>query len=387
MEKPKKTKSGRWRIRVIIGHDARGPVYRSVTAPTKAGCLEEAAHLAYAAEHGLLEAARNPKIADLPRVCDAVDKYIDLCKTLSPATVSGYEKIRRTAFPHLMQTPIADLTRDTIQEAVNIEAERVGRRGKISPKTLANEWGLISSSLNHFAGLKFEIRLPRRHRELKEYPEPSAILSAIVGTSVELPCMLAMWCGLRMSEIRGLQWRDIHPDHLTINRTIVDVGTVPTLNPTTKTDASRRRVALPDHIRHLLDATPHDSEFVITLNHSQIYGRFRRIMDSHGYDITFHDLRHYFASIGMLLHIPDAYIQREGGWSSDRVMKSVYYNTYTEAQREAQKTRDNYMLYMLKKTQKDNTPFDTPLILENSTFNRGSTPLGTTNNDDFSEDD
>ena len=397
MEKPTKTSSGKWRIRVLLGCDPDGRrAYKSIQADTRAECLEKARAYHYAVEHGLIEPPTRPKNADLTRVCDAVDKYIDLCATLSPTTVSGYDKIRRTAFPHLMQTPIANLTDEIIQEAINTEARRVGRRGQISPKTLANEWGLISSSLWHFARLKFEIRLPKRQPTPKDYPEPSEVLAAIHGTPVELPCLLAMWCGLRMSEIRGLMWSDIRGDFLTIRRVLVDVGTVPTLKDTAKTATSKRRVPLPEHIRELLSATPQESPYIITANHNQIYGQFRRLMDAHGfYEITFHDLRHYFASIGMLLNIPDAYIQQDGGWATDSIMKRTYFNTYSSARFAAFQLRNEYMQTLLHKARQttsciplcDKKCDKIPKTIEKRAFVRGSTPLGTTNNDDFSEDD
>ena len=295
-----------------------------------------------------------------------------------------------------MQTPIAQLSDDLIQEAINTEALRVGRRGQISPKTLANEWGLISSALWHFARLKFEIRLPKRQPTPKDYPEPADVLAAIHGTPVELPCLLAMWCGLRMSEIRGLMWSDIHGDFLTIRRVLVDVGTVPTVKDTAKTASSKRRVPIPAHIRELLTSTPQESPYIITANHNQIYGQFRRLMDAHGfYEITFHDLRHYFASIGMLLNIPDAYIQQDGGWATDSIMKRTYFNTYSSARFAAFQLRNEYMQTLLRKAPKTTScvlPCDTksdakPKTVENSIFVRGSTPLGTTNKDDFSEDE
>lgn len=388
MEKPTKLPSGKWRIRVLLGRDPDGkPIYKSITRETAQQCTEDATGYLYAVQQGLIEPPGRPKTADLPRVCDVVDKYIDLCKILSPTTVKGYDKIRRTGFPHLMPVYVRDLSDIVMQQAINTEAERIGRRGRISPKTVANEYALISTALNRIAGLKFNIRLPQRQRNYKDYPEPSAVLSAIVGSEIELPCMLAIWCGLRMSEIRGLQWRDINGIYLSIRRVLVDVGTVPTLKDNAKTAASKRRVPIPPYIRALLDATPHENEFVVQGNHDYIYYHFRQIMDAHGLDITFHDLRHYYASIGVLLGIPDYYIQRGGGWSSDTVLKSHYFETFDSGHQNATTTRTQYMDELVqnarkttscvpKKTQQKDTE---PKFVDFSDFYRGSIPLGSTN--------
>ena len=40
----------------------------------------------------------------------------------------------------------------------------------------------------------------------------------------------------------------------------------------------------------------------------------------------FHDLRHYYVSVNHALGVPDQYIMRMGGWSTDRTMKAVYRN-------------------------------------------------------------
>ena len=44
--------------------------------------------------------------------------------------------------------------------------------------------------------------------------------------------------------------------------------------------------------------------------------------------IRFHDLRHFFASYLHLKGVPDAYIEKYGGWKpGSNVMKKVYRNT------------------------------------------------------------
>lgn len=272
---------------------------------------------------------QDPYLPHSATIGDVVDKYIDLCKVLSPTTVDGYERMRRTAFPHFMDVPIDGLTEQTVQQAVNIEAFREGRRGRISPKTLANEWGLISSSLWRIARLKFEIRLPKRQPKYKDYPEPADVLHAVIGTEIELPCLLALWLSFSMSEIRGLMWSDIHEDIITINRTIVDVGIYPTVKDTAKTGARKRRHKLPPYLLDLLARTEHTSEFIVPQNHNVIYGKFKRLMAKHNLGITFHDLRHLNASIMVALGVPDRYAMERGGWSTPYVMQRVYQHTFT----------------------------------------------------------
>ena len=322
MAKAKRNKNGTWTTRVYDYTDETGKAhYKRFTRDTRAECELAAARW---------KNGERPKREKGPMtVGNAVDQYIDLCRVQSPTTVSGYEKIRRTSFFHLWDTAVSDLTNTAIQAAVNIEAMREGRRGQISAKTLANEWGLVSSSLWRICGLKFDVRLPQRVKKIKEYPEPAEVMEVVRGSSVELPCLLALWLSFTMSEIRGLKWSDIRGDVITINRVMVDVDGVPTIKETGKTDARIRRHRLPEYLQQLLKKTPHESDYIIPLTHDQIYGRFQSLCKKKGIDLRFHDLRHLNASVMLQLNVPEKYAMERGGWKTPHIMKSVYQHTFT----------------------------------------------------------
>jgi len=343
MAKPKKTKSGNWSVKVYAYQDADGKQhYKRITADTKAKCEFLAAQFR--------QGERKP-LEDLSTtVGDVVDQYIDLCRVLSPTTVAGYQKIRRTGFQDLMQVRVKDLTEKVLQEAVNAEADRMGRRGRISPKTVGNEWGLISSALWHISRLKFEIRLPRRARRFKDYPEPKVIMDMIEGTEIELPCMLALWLSFSMSEIRGLRFEDVKDGIITINRVMVDVDGHPTVKPNAKTETRNRRHRLPAYLQQLIDQADHTQEYIVPLNHSQIHGRFRRLCRKHGLDLTFHDLRHINASVMLQLNIPEKYAMERGGWKTPNVMKSVYQHTFTEERIAVDDKMDSYFETLKNRT-------------------------------------
>lgn len=296
--------------------------YKRITADTKAQCEY------LAAQYKVSDRKKAPKTK--LTVGDVVDQYIDLCKVLSPATVAGYQKIRRTGFQDLMDVKVEDLDEKMLQAEVNREAQRIGRRGRISPKTVANEWMLISSALWQISRRKYEIRLPKRPRRFKDYPEPKAVMDAIEGTSIELPCMLALWLSFSMSEIRGLKFSDIKGDVITINRVIVDVDNKPVVKDMAKTETRNRRHRLPKYIQQLIAKADRSSDYLVPLTHDQIYGRFRTIMDKAGLQITFHDLRHLNASVMLQLNIPEKYAMERGGWKTPTVMKNVYQHTFSQ---------------------------------------------------------
>ena len=58
--------------------------------------------------------------------------------------------------------------------------------------------------------------------------------------------------------------------------------------------------------------------------------------------MTFHDLRHVNASVMALLRIPDKYAQERGGWKSDKVMKKVYQQTFSDERERVDDVIDQY---------------------------------------------
>ena len=342
MAKPTKTKSGKWTVRVYAYTDAYGTQhFKRITADTKAECEY------LAAQFKTTDRKQVEKVK--LTVGEAVDQYIELCKVLSPATVSGYLKIRRTGFQDLMDVRVVDLDEKLLQQAINTESMRMGRRGRISPKTVSNEWGLISSALWHISRVKFDVRLPKRPRRFKDYPEPQQIMDIVAGTDIELPCLLALWLSFSMSEIRGLKWSDVKNGVITINRVMVDVDGHPTVKDAAKAEMRKRRHRLPQYIQELLAKTPHTSDYIVPMNQRQINGRFQRMCRKHDIEITFHDLRHLNASVMLQLNIPEKYAMERGGWKTPNVMKSVYQHTFSSERIEVDDKMDRYFENMTQK--------------------------------------
>lgn len=75
---------------------------------------------------------------------------------------------------------------------------------------------------------------------------------------------------------------------------------------------------------------------------------YKALMATNGMNITFHKLRHEFATTLNDLGVPSEYIQKLGGWSSDNIMKSVYTHTTTAKEDEYQSAIDNYFIQAIK---------------------------------------
>lgn len=184
MARAKKQKNGHWRVLVYDFTDQNGKRhYKSITADTKA----EAEYLAM--EYKRNKASRLKKGNDDLTVSEIIDMYIDISQTLSPTTIARYEAMHKHGFQMLMNIRITDLNDITMQQAINIEAKRPHERtGKtLSPKTVKNEYGLLSAAIKGITGRTFNVKLPKVQSKPKELPPPELVASILKGTKIELP--------------------------------------------------------------------------------------------------------------------------------------------------------------------------------------------------------
>lgn len=339
MAKARKLKSGNWNVQVYDYTDDAGKKhYQYFTAETKA----EAEYQAAKFQKDRQRQNKERRKKDLT-VGDAVDRYIKLSeKALSPTTLSRYRRMRERSFPGLMSQKVAKLSDEDIQEAINTELGRIGgKTGKpLSAKTVANEWGLISSALKRICDRSYQIKLPKRQRGVYvELPDPRKLVSIVKGTDIELPCLLAIWLSFSMSEIRGLMCSDLSRDVLTINRVKVDVEGKPEVKNNAKVDSRKRSHRLPPYLLQLLRSSdPYqyyletgEDDFLIRMPEYTIRKHLQKLCEKNGISgMTFHRLRHVNASVMLMLNIPDKYAMERGGWKTPYVMHEVYQHTFSK---------------------------------------------------------
>lgn len=322
--------SGSYRVRVSVDGERI-----SVTAATE----DEAIYEAMA-----LKTKRIQKKTALPTVGECVDEYIKSKENiLSPKTIYSYRTIRNTSFVEIEDIPINELTQQRIQVFVNKLAL------KRAPKTVHNAHHLLSSVLGVYVpDLRLRTTLPRIQKRVKELPTAEAMMKAIVGSEIELPCQMGLWLGMRLSEILGARRTDLKNGVLHIHNTIITVGGKQVEKDSTKTVESNRHLDLPEHILDLIDRLPADQEYLVPMRGQTLYKRFKRLIQANGLpDMTFHDLRHMNASVMLALGIPDKYAMERGGWSTDKIMKSVYQHTFTAERKAADEKVDNYFSSLL----------------------------------------
>ena len=145
------------------------------------------------------------------------ERYVEKYKTaLSPSTVRSYTIYYQQRFKDYQNKKLPDIT---WQEMINKELEEV------SQKTVKNAWGLVRPALEEVKYPVPEVKLaavPVNEIPFLQPEEIKPFCAAVKGRSYEIPALLELH-GLRLSEVRGLDWKnvDLINDTITIKESRV----------------------------------------------------------------------------------------------------------------------------------------------------------------------
>lgn len=311
--KARQLPSGAWFCRVRVdGQDI------SITRDTE----KEAVAEAMAVKAGIKEADKKPKKKTLTQ---AIDDYIEARRNiLSPATIRGYKIIQANRFQSMMYKDITVVTPDQWQRSVNTEAKR------LNAKTLTNSWRFISSVITEATGKVVSVQLPQISSAERPWLTPEQIptfVSAVKGTSVEIPALLAL-SSLRCSELLDLKW-----DNVDLKKKVIRVSGAAVYDEDgklihkreNKNSTSRRTVPMIPPLENALSAATHNGEYVVTMTPNWIYKSINKVCDQNGLPkVGIHGLRHSFASLAFHLNMPEKVAMQIGGWSNDQTMRKIY---------------------------------------------------------------
>ena len=286
---------------------------------------------------------------------EAIDKYIESKENiLSPSTVRGYLQIKRNSFKSIMNLKLKTIDNRKLQQAVNIECTEK------SEKTIRNAYGLVKTVMHEYApDTLLDVKLPQKKKYNANYLTPQQIpilINAIKGDTAELGILLALWLGLRRSEIIALTWNCYDKENriLHIKKAAVPDKTEKYVLKAPKTTESERDLIVPEYIANILDNTLHkaEDEPIIKIAGSTIWKHLDRICEKNGLPLVrVHDLRHTSASIDLLLGTPERYAMERGGWSNAQTMRKVYQHTFTDAKTEAEQNYNNYLENLIRQTE------------------------------------
>ena len=323
MAKAKKLPSGNWRVQLYIGTIDGKRQYKSFTAATKREAELQAA------EYAMEQPAQTTDMT----LGEAMDKYISLkSNVLSPSTIRGYRAIRRTHIQRLMPLKLSKITKDMAQAEFNILAATA------SPKTVRNVNGLFSSVFRMFSGKQMQITMPQKTKTPVRIPtrtEVEKIYRYVKGSDMEIPFLLASQCVLRLSEVYALTYDNIGDGEITINKAVVRNEDNVYVYKTPKSYAGYRIVNCSKALSDMLKANCCADGRIVALSYPKISDKWPFILEQLSIPhFRFHDLRHYYASEGLLLGVPPKYMAELMGHSSTDMIDKVYQHTFADHKRQ-----------------------------------------------------
>lgn len=302
--RPRMLKSGAYSAQLMVN----GRRYR-VTKDTEAEYYAEARAL----KVGLLEKSRQPHRRTLGEI---VDSYISSNENvLSPSTIRGYTYIRKDRFQ-----PYVGHYVDAIPWQAMINDEAL----KCAPKTLANAWGLIASSLRAAGYAVPDVNLPpvlRNELPWLNYDQIQLLLTAVRDSSIELPVLLALH-SLRLSEMLALDRQDIDTHIHVCKSAVFDSNNMLVVKRETKTVLSSRDI--PIFIPRLREILP-ESGKLINMHPNSLHKAINSVCAKSGLpQVGVHGLRRSFASLGYHLKWSERSIMQIGGWSNLQTVHKIY---------------------------------------------------------------
>lgn len=320
----KRLPSGSWNVGVMVGGKRV-----SITAPTKREAEKRAAELKLSG-----------KVQGKPEkltLLAAIDAYIDSKGVLSPATLRGYDTIKRNYFQDLMSRDISTITENDLQRAIVRESARV------SAKTVKNASGLIHAVLKAHGIDVSGVQLPQVVKPVKRYLQPDDIgklVKAVEGDICEIPILLAVWLGMRRSEICGLCWDCVDTENSVIH---VRRAAVPgrdnklILKDTPKNSSSQRTIDCPEYIMDKIKQLPRREDGrLFAMYPNTITVHIHKACKRAGItDTTTHGLRHTNAAVMKTIGIDDRHAMERGGWSCESTYRKTYSYVFESKKLEA----------------------------------------------------
>lgn len=354
-------KDGRWEAIYSVGRDpGTGKLIRK---SVYGGTSEEAARKLRAATAAIDENTyAEPEKMPLRQWLGVWLK--EYTGSVKPGTVKTYESnVRLHITPALGAISLSDLRPHVVQTFIN----KLARTSSLAPKMVKNIHGTLHKALDTAVRVGY-IRtnpadrpdLPRIERQEVqplEGQQIDAFLAAVKGNQSEPLFFVAIYTGMRLSELLGLQWScvDFKKGAIKIDKQLlIKRGKDTTRAFGTPKNGKARTIKPAPAVMDRLNAVRlaqsearlkagemwrNGMNLVFTdaigdaIPHATVEHRFKRIVTGIGLpDRRFHDLRHTYATEGIRLGIPIKTISESLGHYSAAFTMDVYGHVTEEMQ-------------------------------------------------------
>lgn len=319
--------------------------------------------------------------AAAPTVGEYVTSFVDTLEAsgnVERVTVSGYRTTAARIDAGFKGVKLADLTTARIQRWEN----GLSKKG-LSPATVLKYHRLLSEVCKHAADVDqiiprnpcAGVKVPKQKAPSPNsltsegYARLAATLDMLAPSPVVTAATIALYTGLRQGEICGLRWRNYHVDG-NGNRTLEVVESIGkakggTYSKAPKTKSSKRTVPVPAPLADMLerrraamveelevngitlDASKFDALYIVGYTDGRYYspsligrgwkelsGSFG-LTGTQGRQITFHDLRHSFATLAISKGADIKAVAAVLGHANAAITLNVYADAYEEGKRRA----------------------------------------------------
>ena len=303
---------------------------------------------------------RLPAIKTKPSEITLVD-WADLwlecyCMQIKDSTKASYKSAVDNHIKRVFrERKLKAITPDLVQLFVISLAEGVCLEQPLSPKTIKNIHGVLHKCLQKACELKYITENPASNTELPKPPhldimpmnteQLEQFLGAIKGHPYEIVYKLAVFTGMRQSELIGLTWDCFNFENGTIHlyrQLSLDSKTREFYFAPLKNNKSRTlfpaRAVMDMMQRQRQNAV---NEFVFPgkkhqhLTHAAIRNAFKGIVEKLGYPhFRFHDLRHTYAVISLQANVDIKTLSYSMGHYSVAFTLDVYGFCLDEMKRE-----------------------------------------------------
>ena len=235
------------------------------------------------------------------------------------STYASYQyKLKRYVIPYIGDKQLTKLNSNDIVNLINLLQEK-----RLSVSTINLSIGILKKSCNYalstgivgddiFKNIKLIKKTPNKVKALS-IREQSLLEKIAIKDKYGLPCLIALYTGLRIGEISALEWKniDFEKNIITVSRTYQRVPGIGNKSKSklllsdVKTSGSNRIIPMGRGVRKwLLDLSElqNNQTFIFEIKDRPIEPRlinyrFKKMLrDTEIEDIHFHQLRHTFAT-------------------------------------------------------------------------------------------
>ena len=371
--------NNKYRLTVSAGYKTDGTriyIRKTITAKSEREAKKQLALFEAEVQQKNITADSNIKLKDFVRICE--DNYAKV--NLEAKTYQRYmEMINSNIIPELGEKKLNEIKPvhllDFYSKLGRDGARKDGKKGGYSNKTIthihriiseiynkAEQWQIIG--INPAANVK-PPKIMKKEIDFYSVEDIKILIKSLEDEPIRARTMtlLAVYTGMRRSELLGLTWDsiDFEAKVIHINKAVVYIPKIGRLKKETKTVRSNRMIAMSESVENLLvqyrkwqcdtkDMLANkwtDSDFVFTndfgemIHPDSISQWFNRFIKRKGLKhITFHGLRHTAATLLISSGVDIETVSRILGHSSSAVTSQVYLHSADAIRKDAMNRLD-----------------------------------------------